>query len=239
MKTNIQTSDSLQRHVVKHGAAFKQVPSGRAKGACSNCQVSKLKCDRNNPCSSCVKKGVQCKSQHDGDTHRPRRDASSTTAPGTSHSLDHNLTTEITAKPCASNMVHDTTKQQRSLKDSDTRPSTTKPRGVIDWTLVEIQPDPHVPVPISKEVDSRKEDAQKYTDIYFERFHHRWQIVNRVSREYDRKDTDLCELSIRMIGAWLLDTSKSVDFAVEMHNELMDQLMTRLVCRPCSWSSHR
>ncbi|TVY12589.1 hypothetical protein LARI1_G009125 [Lachnellula arida] len=44
--------------------------------------------------------------------------------------------------------------------------------------------------------------------IYFKRSHHRWPIEHRVSREYDGKDTDLCELSIRMIGAWLLGTSQ-------------------------------
>ncbi|TVY43912.1 hypothetical protein LOCC1_G003520 [Lachnellula occidentalis] len=228
MTTNLHNSDSLQRHVIRHGATFAHIPLGRAKRACFNCRVSKLKCDRNNPCFSCVKKGVQCKFQHDGDIQRPSRDASSSTAPGTSHPLNHASTTAFTARPCASNMVDDTTTQQTSLEDPYTRPSTTKPRGLIDWTSVEIRPDPQVPASASNEVDSVKEDAQKYTEIYFKQFHHRWPIEHRVSREYDGKDTDLCDLSIRMIGAWLLGTSESVGFALETHNEVMGHLLTRL-----------
>ncbi|TVY45971.1 hypothetical protein LSUB1_G000223 [Lachnellula subtilissima] len=238
IETNfIRNSDSLQRHVVKHGAAFKQIPSGRAKRTCFTCRVSKLKCDKNDPCFSCVKKGVQCKFQHDGDNHRPSRDASSSTAPGTSQSLNHNLSTATAAKYYASNVVDDTITQQTSLKDLYTRHSEDKPRGLIDWTLVEIQPDPHVPAHALKEVNSLQKDAQKYREIYFKQFHHRWPIEHRVSREYDGKDTDLCELSIRMIGAWLHGTSESVDFAVETHNELMDELMTRLSNDQCQVSS--
>jgi len=238
-QTNIHNSDSLQRHVVKHGATFRQIPSVRAKRACFNCRVSKSKCDKNDPCFSCIIKGVQCKFQHDGDSHRPSRDASSSIAPGTSQSLNHNLTTATTAKSYSLTVVDDTTTQQTSLKDSYTRPSATKPRGLIDWTLVEIQPDPHVLAPTPKEVNSLQEVAQKYRKLYFKQFHHRWPIEHRVSREYDGKDTDLCELSIRMIGAWLHGTSESVDFAIETHDELMDQLMTRLVCKLYSLFSHR
>ncbi|TVY78284.1 Krueppel-like factor [Lachnellula suecica] len=53
-------SDSLQRHLARHGDTFKAGPSSRSKKACISCHKGKIKCDGNDPCSKCHSKGVPC-----------------------------------------------------------------------------------------------------------------------------------------------------------------------------------
>lgn len=57
----IPNSDSLQRHLARHGDVFKPAPSGRSKRACLACRAGKVKCDGNDKCSTCVKKCIDCK----------------------------------------------------------------------------------------------------------------------------------------------------------------------------------
>jgi hypothetical protein len=54
------SSDSLHRHLVRHGAEFKPTPSGRSKKACIACHKGKIKCDGIEPCSKCASKGSAC-----------------------------------------------------------------------------------------------------------------------------------------------------------------------------------
>lgn len=54
-------SDSLQRHLARHGDVFKPTPSGRSKRACLSCRAGKIKCDGNDRCTTCAKRGVECK----------------------------------------------------------------------------------------------------------------------------------------------------------------------------------
>ena len=57
---DISNSDSLQRHTIKHATATEPNPSGRSKRACLTCRTGKVKCNGNEICSRCIKKGINC-----------------------------------------------------------------------------------------------------------------------------------------------------------------------------------
>jgi hypothetical protein len=93
--------------------------------------------------------------------------------------------------------------------------------------MIQIRPDPQVENPT--EVGLDRIESQKYLNVYFDRFHDRWPIVHRPSFDEEVVHTDLCELSMRVIGAWLLGTSESIQFAIETHAILVDHIMSQLV----------
>ncbi|KAH8812588.1 hypothetical protein F5884DRAFT_729690 [Xylogone sp. PMI_703] len=69
-------NDSLQRHMSKHGANFTPNPA-RSKRACLACRTGKVKCDGNDTCMRCIKKGIECKYQGATDAHSSSNEAES------------------------------------------------------------------------------------------------------------------------------------------------------------------
>ncbi|KAH6713950.1 hypothetical protein BKA61DRAFT_53613 [Leptodontidium sp. MPI-SDFR-AT-0119] len=67
-----------------------------------------------------------------------------------------------------------------------------------------------------------------YLESYFEQFHCYWPIIHRPSHEEEANETDLCELSMRMVGAWFLGTNEAVRFAVDTHVILLNHVMSQL-----------
>jgi Fungal Zn(2)-Cys(6) binuclear cluster domain len=53
-------SDSLRRHTKLHLEPPSEDPVDRVARACDLCHVLKCKCDRNNPCTACARRGRQC-----------------------------------------------------------------------------------------------------------------------------------------------------------------------------------
>ncbi|KAE8447859.1 hypothetical protein EG329_010088 [Mollisiaceae sp. DMI_Dod_QoI] len=114
---------------------------------------------------------------------------------------------------------------QTQQKDQFTVPSAAKSRGLVDWAAIQIRPDPQV---TKTEVGIRRDESQKYLEIYFDQFHDRWPITHRPSHEDEISETDLCELSMRMIGGWLFGTKEAIQFAVQTHGVLVDHIMSQL-----------
>ena len=48
----------------------KQNLSGRSRHACLACRAGKVKCDGNDICSKCARKGIECKYGQDDDSQR-------------------------------------------------------------------------------------------------------------------------------------------------------------------------
>ncbi|CZR56525.1 uncharacterized protein PAC_06414 [Phialocephala subalpina] len=216
-KRHFNRNDSLQRHVVKHGAEYKQNPSGRSKRACIVCRAGKTKCDGGEPCAKCAKRGIDCQyGQEDGS----QRD----------ESPSWGGTTEVLAPPTSSREVD---APQPSEEPRSARAAAKTP-GLVDWTLIQIRPDPQ-PQPIpAAEVGIRRDESEKYLEVYFDQFHHRWPILHRPSHDEEVNETDLCKLSMRMMGAWLLGNDESVQFAEQTHIVLVDHIMSQL----CQVTSH-
>jgi hypothetical protein len=112
-------------------------------------------------------------------------------------------------------------------------PPTAKMHALIDWAKIQIRPDPRVTTVPTIGVGIHRDESEKYlevyADVYFEQFHHHWPILHRPSQEEEVAESDLCELSVKVVGAWVLGTSKAVQFALETHTVLVNHIMTRLV----------
>ncbi|RFU31746.1 hypothetical protein B7463_g4610, partial [Scytalidium lignicola] len=90
--------DSLQRHMTKHGAKFTPNSAGRSKRACLACRVGKVKCDGNDNCGRCLKKGVECKyRQQDNveDAADSRSSSNERESPSSSPELAHSVSTDL------------------------------------------------------------------------------------------------------------------------------------------------
>lgn len=83
--------------------------------------------------------------------------------------------------------------------------------------------------PVGIRYDESQKYSMVYLESYFEQFHCYWPIIHRPSHEEEANETDLCELSMRMVGAWFLGTNEAVRFAVDTHVILLNHVMSQLV----------
>lgn len=173
-----------------------------------------MKCDGNDNCSKCVKKGIECKYGQEESQRAESPDQSE------SHTNEPSSVEESSDSKTATDQNHAVSRL--------TVPALSK-TGVLDWTTIQIRPDPQAENPTEVGID--RAESQKYLDVYFARFHDRWPIVHRPSFGDEEVHTDLCELSMRVIGGWLLGTTESIQFAVETHAILVDHIMSQLVCQ--------
>jgi hypothetical protein len=148
-------SDGLQRHLGRHGQEFKK-SSGRSKKACLTCHSSKIKCDGNEPCSRCSKKGIPCKylpnQNHarrdegsNGDTMGNAEDLEPPTT--VRHSEEQATTTDITSNsnPSPSAEVLEPTRNIQSAHSPPPNipalPLVLQNAGgnLVDWTKLRIR----------------------------------------------------------------------------------------------------
>jgi hypothetical protein len=110
-------------------------------------------------------------------------------------------------------------------------PVMPKSSGLINWLSIRIQSDPDVSSSGKNlEIDVQLDLTSRiYLESYFTTFHHQWPIIHRPT--FDQGvDTSLVLLPVKMIGAWLVGTAESRQFAIDTHNTLMEQIIPQLVC---------
>jgi len=56
-------SDILRRHIARHNSSARA--TARNGRACDGCHSSKIKCEGGQPCSPCIKRGIECKFERD------------------------------------------------------------------------------------------------------------------------------------------------------------------------------
>jgi hypothetical protein len=213
-------SDSLHRHLLRHGDEFKPTPSGRSKKACITCHKGKIKCDGNQPCSKCASKGSECRYE--------QPTASAQVASSSDTGQDQSPTEVVEAMPpnffdAASNALSKT--------------------GLIDWLALKVQNDankqPQISLPDTPAGSLDSNDAhtrpmapdhleESYIDLYFKYFHHRWPIVHRPSFAGSELGLFL-KCAMKMIGAWHCGTGESMMYSLAMHGYLMVHLPSMLV----------
>jgi len=59
----VSFSDILRRHIARHNSSARA--TARNGRACDGCHSSKIKCEGGQPCSPCIKRGVECKFERD------------------------------------------------------------------------------------------------------------------------------------------------------------------------------
>ncbi|TGO63320.1 hypothetical protein BOTNAR_0102g00220 [Botryotinia narcissicola] len=96
-------------------------------------------------------------------------------------------------------------------------PFAARTRGPIDWTTIQVRPDIQVTTDTATTMgtDESQIYSEIYLEVYFDHFHHRWPIVHCPSHEEEANENESCELSMRMIGTWLLGTGRAVQFAID------------------------
>lgn len=246
-------SDSLLRHLSRHGDTFKPNPSGRSKRACISCHAGKIKCDGNQRCSKCLKRGIECRyRQEDFDlVGDAPEDTQQRPVFSTSNmeieiaSMDDDTAIPITSVSNRHN--HDLGFPRGIQSRGDThleaavppiQPSSIvvrprpKPNGLLDWMAVQVLSDPE------PEASSDAEDAESdstadpfsalYLDLYYSYFHHRWLILHRSSLEQEKCRPDVVS-SMKMIGAWLTARPESRKYAISIHHGLVTRLLHQLV----------
>ncbi|CAL3970269.1 unnamed protein product [Diplocarpon coronariae] len=216
-KREFNRNDSLQRHLVQiHGDAYKPGPSGRSKRACISCRTLKTKCDGNDHCTTCKKKGIECRYRPenqivDGQSPAEQQTESPSGEPPEPMDVDQSsmsrVSSDCVSRDTAATQIHEEP-PRRSVPDTF---NLTKPTGLVDWSAVKIVPDKS-----SDENVPRPDPAfARYVDAYFTHFHHHWTVIHRPT--FNEEENTLVVSSARMIGAWLLG-----------HDTLVEQLLPRL-----------
>jgi len=210
-----KNSDSLQRHMIRHGNL--PTPSGRSKRACVTCHASKIKCDGDQSCSRCLKKGVKCiYDQQDPPLQREalveKSSEESTVIPSTA--------------PLASSNIPPTAPVQLSVVPNGENFAAQGLEWVLSSRIEKGSTSPWIrdddPLGLSDFL------MQKYAELYFSHFHHRWPIIHSPTWQADAPN--IMASSVYMIGAWLEGTRGSKEFAISKHGRLMGHISRRLVC---------
>jgi hypothetical protein len=242
--------DSLQRHVILHGDLFKPAPSGRSKRACLACRSGKIKCDGNEQCATCFRRGIECKYREQDEDASMDEPSEPRQRQKSSHNPAINPPTTITIEQGGNSLVNSTELSngtpstfQHAFGNSSQVPqtqtnglsmpaqSTPAPLSLIanstllDWvSAIQIRRDPEMGL------DDLPSDpnTEAYLEAYFTSFHPCWPLIHRPSFDEDCRSSPIF-LSVKMIGAWLLGTSESRNLAVATHNVLMDHITPQLV----------
>jgi hypothetical protein len=248
------SSDSLLRHLAKHGSVFKPNPSGRSKRACITCHAGKIKCDGNEKCSTCIKKGLECKyrsqdeiqssaSPVDGEDHMTWQDLTSQRSSEKEQEQPSmlNRDMETFGTPTLQISASTGTSKRGSISNGNPRtlplasfslfkaPNVT---GLVDWAAIRIRTDsdaqntsPASDGDLELKLDT---DSERYLELYYLHFHHRWPIFHRPS--LDEEDTGtMLTLSMVMIGAWLEGSLEARKRALHLHEKLVGIIRSQLV----------
>jgi hypothetical protein len=133
------------------------------------------------------------------------------------------------------------------LSDQSPQPASAAFRAnrndPIDWFSLRIVRDPpnttnwELPYGISQPNSNRGHQdlyplpeaaTQKYLNLYFTYFHHRWPIIHSPSFD-ETSHPSVVVSSMRMIGAWISGTQDSRWLATAMHERLMAHVIPQLV----------
>jgi hypothetical protein len=245
------SSDSLQRHRLRHRDWPKPSPSGRSKHACVACHASKIKCDGSRPCSRCLKKGLgECRYELTDQnaaqaSPAPPLGAEATDGVPAVLNSDNHMDPPNLGPIINQGIFHDVELPVLSdhIPQLVSRELRTNRHNPIDWASMRIERDPpNVPnggLPFEaspsnsrahpKELYPLPEAAsQKYLGFYSTYFHHRWTIVHVPSVDVEHHPSVVVS-SMRMIGAWISGTQDAKWLAIAMHERLMAHLVPQLV----------
>ncbi|CAG8981978.1 hypothetical protein HYALB_00004844 [Hymenoscyphus albidus] len=231
-------SDSLQRHILRHGDEYKPTPSGRSKRACITCHKGKIKCDGNQPCAKCASKGIDCNYNRQSPAGENTRTSENDNYMNDTVVIQQHDEQIFYPNHVGMNMYEtpmDPMAGTVLLKESPIHNPFSK-LSVVDWMNIKIQKDP-----ILSPVKSQRSDdvdilsppfcpsdlEQKYMNAYYTSFHHRWPIIHRPSHA-DENESVILNCAMKMNGAWLFGTAASKLYALAMQGYLIRILPSML-----------
>ncbi|PMD37524.1 hypothetical protein L207DRAFT_77233 [Hyaloscypha variabilis F] len=246
-------SDSLLRHLAKHGSVFKPNPSGRSKRACITCHAGKTKCDGNEKCSTCLKRGIDCRYRTQDENQPPsppveqdhpmdwqgstssRSSAKEQEPPGRSSANPTNLGNpahlpQTPDEPLLEVSIGNDTQQALSLTSSSLF-QVPNIHGLVDWSAVKIRTDSaaaDASLVLDPNLENRPDSTSAtYLELYYAHFHHRWPIVHRPSLA-EEPSIGIVFSSMTMIGAWLDGSVEAKKRALDSHETLITDITSQL-----------
>ncbi|KAE9364431.1 hypothetical protein N431DRAFT_388527 [Stipitochalara longipes BDJ] len=247
-------SDSLLRHLAKHGSVFKPNPSGRSKRACVTCHAGKIKCDGNEKCSTCLKKGIECRYRAQDETQPPsspiergdemgwqgstssRSSVKEHEPSGRSNTTPANLGNSVQLPPRRDESqiggVPISNGNQHALSiTSSALFQAPNINGLVDWSAVKIRIDstaPDASLALDPDLENQPSSvSETYLELYYTHFHHRWPIIHRPSLE-EEASTGIVYSSMTMIGAWLEGSHEAKKRALDSHKMLITDITSQL-----------
>jgi hypothetical protein len=104
--------------------------------------------------------------------------------------------------------------------------------GLVDWSAVKIRTDssvqkalPALDLDLESQLDA---DSEKYLELYYLHFHHRWPLFHRPSLNEEAPGI-IVSSSMAMIGAWLEGSLEAKKHALDSHEKLVTNITSQLV----------
>jgi hypothetical protein len=174
----------------------------RNKHACYHCRLGKVRCAGGNPCTTCSKKGVECKIQSRSNPQESPLILEESIDPPN----DNSALTQVyvsSAHHLASLSNHSTVITRQAIGQSGN-------------------------VGLGQET-STKSFQHKVGEAYFTHFHHRWPILH--ASRLETHGTSMLKMSVDMINTWLGKdiATKRKETTLAIHRRLMNEVVPKLV----------
>jgi len=227
--------------------------SKKTRRACVACRKGKNKCDGDARCSTCVKRDIEChyENKHDGEEEEeasppddvqmggtsdgisPESLGQSDHHPGSStrsyHSFDspNSLQTDASSAATSQSSItlpsdQNNSHQPQHPKQPPPIPPVLEQRKIINWMATRVRQDPVAPK-INEEPK-----YELYLQKFFQSIHHRWELVHRPTYRETSSDS-LVVFSMRMLGAWVVGTFDSRNYALATHETCVNAIFPKLV----------
>jgi Fungal Zn(2)-Cys(6) binuclear cluster domain/Fungal specific transcription factor domain len=233
---------------------FKPNPSGRSKRACIACHAGKTKCDGNESCSACLKKGLECKYRAQDEiqvSSSPVKQGNQIAWLGSTSSESTKGQEPADRSGANAESLENSTElvsrsdesQKRILNTNNIQktPSLTgsslfrapNANSLVDWLAVTIRNDQNVrndSSALDPELEFQLDaESEEYLELYYIHFHHRWPLIHRPSLE-EETPVAIVLSSMAMIGAWLHGSHQAKKRALDSHKILISEITSQLVC---------
>lgn len=109
--------------------------------------------------------------------------------------------------------------------------TSARSNGVVGLRSIQILPDNVCPPYENRTEQESMQDPhiQRYVAAYFDYFHVQWPVLHRPELKEDGHMIPMSRACVKMIGAWIVGTDESRQYAISWHNALTDQVISRLV----------
>jgi hypothetical protein len=209
----------------------------RSKRACIACHTAKIKCDGNERCNRCTKRGIECRYVVQDD---PEPAEILLESPPDPDLLEASPVTAI------QNPVYDASSGEMSSASHlpshippptmSVMPAHLRSGGIVDLNKIQIRIASPAGQSIhdiqNKNQDDILFDPNGYLDIYSRHFDYRWPVVHRFSADDQTVGSgpELLISAMKMIGAWIEASDNGKNVAKTLHQSMMQTIIERLVC---------
>ncbi|KAI9155487.1 Transcription factor 1 [Paramyrothecium foliicola] len=241
-KRSFTRSDLLRRHVALHDAST--VPEFRRGRACDACHSNKTKCDGGAQCTLCTKRGISCTynrgaASSASKTPSPTLQGVPTDVPALSSSSSATgdfsdgsiggapevLSAPVIGSPDPTLLLSQAATLENLMSEANREAGIRTATAGLGIVLKQVMA--HRSGQTSPRATSTPEVGAWLTtriDACFGSFHDRWPLLHAPTFEPTGRSASLVA-TMAVIGSWLTDDKSTRNLAVEIHNNLVQQLL--------------